>query len=160
MLLREQRHEIDAPVAVQIDAAARQSRPARPSITCGLNCGRAGVGRLVDEHRDVPDFAPPERADNQIQVAVAVHVRGFHVRHSRKAIQLHHGVAATRLPAEPRHAAPQVIARQQLTQVGDEQVFHAVAVQVYYLRMRRRGHVADHGQGLAECTGQPSITRP
>jgi hypothetical protein len=147
VLLREQRDEIDAPVAIQIDR--RHGDRARPRIDhLRLELRASPVGGLVDEHRDVPDLAPAERADDQVEIAVAVHVRGFGVCNSRKAIQLHHGVPPTRLPTEPRHAAPQVIAREQLTQVGDEQVFHAVTVQVYHFRMRRRRHVADHGQGV------------
>ena len=79
---------------------------------------------------DLPGLAPAERGDREIGLAVAVEVRRFDVGDARPAVEPERAELALRQAAHPDHGALGVIGREELAHFGDEQILHAVLVDV------------------------------
>ena len=84
-LLREHDDEVHLAVLVEVDRDGMDG--AGPRIDQVRREGRVRVvGRAVLEHREVADLAPAEGRDREIELAVAVEVRGFDVGDARPAV--------------------------------------------------------------------------
>ena len=143
VLLREQRDEVHLAVAVQIDrddvdAARRADRSCASS-----NAGCDGFVVRFSRIGDLPGLAPAERGDREIVLAVAVEVGGLDVGDARPAVEPEGAELAVARPRSQIDRALVVIGRKELAEIADEQILHAVLVDVGERDVRRVRNAGD-----------------
>ncbi len=104
---------------------------------------RAPVHRPVAQERHLPFQVPTERGHREVEVAVPVDVDGFHVGHAGEPTDGERREAAAGQRAQPRHRALLVVAREELAEVGHEQVEAPVPVQVDHRHVIGVGDLGD-----------------
>ena len=160
MLLREQRDEIHLAVAVQIDGNEVDAAGARVDRV-GDERRLRRVGGAILEDGDLAGLAPAERGDREIGLAVAVEVRRIDVGDTRPAVEPERAVFALRQAAHPDHGALVVIGREELAHFRDEEILHAVLVDVGERDVSRMGNAGDRRESVPPgALGLPLKTSP
>ena len=96
----------------------------------------APIGRPVLENLHAAGLPIAERADEQIEIAVAVEVRGLDVGDTRQPADRERREPAVSQSTQPDDRALVVIARQELAEIGDEQILDAVPIEIDGLAAR------------------------
>ena len=130
MLLADKGHDVR--LAVAVDISNRDVNSAVPIIEDARNETRFfPVARLILQVEDLAGLAPAEGGDHEIELSIAAEIGGLHVCDAtdivQKGVRLKAALAQT---AQPDHAAATGIGRPKTTEVGDENVRDAVAVEV------------------------------
>ena len=142
MFLRQHRDHVHPAVAVDIagdcahGAWSRIDRERRERRT-------APIGGAVLENLHAAGLPIAKGADQQIEVAVAVEIGGLDVRDTRQTADRRGCEPALAQSPQPDHRTLVVIARQELAEVGHEQVLDAVAIEIDDLAARRIRQLCD-----------------
>ena len=107
-----------------------RTAPGRGSIVTRCKRRPAPVGRAILENLHVAGLSITECADHQIQVAVAVEVRGLDVGDAWQAANRRGRESARSQSPQPDDRAFVVIARQELAEVGHQQILDPVAIEI------------------------------
>ena len=99
--------------------------------------------RAILEHGDLPGLAPPERSDREIRLAVPVEVRRIDAGDTRPAVEPERGVFALCQATHPDRGPLGVIGREELAHFRDEEILHAVLVDVGERDVSRMGNARD-----------------
>ena len=160
VLLAQEGHEVGPAVAIEVghrhvnravawvDRRGNEDRP-------------AGVGRTVFQQEDPPGFQPSELGNNQVEIPVAVEVRGLGVGDAAKpAGQSDRRERSVGHPLEPDDTPDAIVGRRWAPQVGDDEILDPVTVQVDDLGMRRMWNGIRHDPQLRLQARTVSAVRP
>ena len=134
--------------------------PGRGSTMWSINVGSDETRRPVLQNRDTSGLAPAERCHGEFVSAVAIEVRGFHVSHSRPAVQCERDEFSAALASEPDHRTFRVIRREELAEVRDEEILDAVTIGVGQGHVGGVRDVRDNGQPTARLVGMAGEDEP
>ena len=151
MLLGEQGDEVHPAVAVQIGGNELDAAGARVDRVGDERRLRRVAGAIL-EHGDLPGLAPPERGDREIRLAIPVEVRRIDAGDTRPAVEPERAVFALRQATHPDHGALGVIGREELPHLRDEEILHAVLVDVGERDVSRMGNARDLRESPARRT--------
>src|SRR5207253_4373185 len=130
VFLADQGDEIGPPVSVEI--ADRDMNRAMPLIQdMRHKHGLGPVSRAVFQVRDLSGVSPAEDSNNQIELAVAVEIRGLNIGHAADAgEERDRRERAVRGAAQPNHASQTPVRGCEVAETSDNDVQNAITVQV------------------------------
>ena len=114
--------------------------------------GWEGLRGAVLEDRDLPGLSPPEGGDREIDLAVAVEIRGIDAGNPGPAIEPERAELPLRQTAHPDDRPFGVIGGKELPHLGHQQILDAVLVDVRHRdvgRVRDAGDLRQGGRGRA-----------
>ena len=117
--------------------------PARGSIVWVTNDGCDGLLVRFSSTATCPVLRHPNAATARSGLAIAVEVRRIDAGDARPAVEPERAVFALRQAAHPDRGALGVIGREELAHFGDEEILHAVLVDVGERDMGRMGNARD-----------------
>ncbi len=137
-----------------------RTAPGRGSIVTGANDGFFQSVVRFSKICTLARLPVAERADEQIEIAVAVEVRGFDIGDPRQPANPEGRVASVAQSAQPDDRALVVIARQELAEIGDEQIGDAVLVEIDGRGARGIRHARDEREPGVAIVGAAEEHHP
>ena len=160
MLLREQRDEVHLAVVIEVDGNDVDRPGARIDRVIREDRPAWGPSSVFSMIAICPVFRHPNAATSEIVPAIAVEVGGLDVGDPRPAVEPEGAELAVAESAQPDDGALVVIGREELAEIGDEQILDAVLVDVGQGDVRRMRDAGDRRQRAVRPAGLPVNTRP